>query len=82
MNLIDGAVIWKIKATHGLPLDFALTRLAQLDAVPTWDRLIESASRDGADIPKLVRELQFFVKEAYAPEVAHEINNRLEAISP
>jgi hypothetical protein len=78
MHLVDGAEIWRVKASRGLPLDFAFERLAQSDAVPTWDDLIAAARRDGANIPRLVRELQFFVREAYRPEVAGEINARLE----
>lgn len=73
MKLVDGAEIWRVKATHGLPLDFALEALAKRDAVPTWPDLFAAARRDGANIPKLVRELRFFVREAYAPDVASKI---------
>jgi hypothetical protein len=77
VRLVDGASIWSLKATHGLPLDFALGRLAQAGLVPTWDRLIEAARRDAVNISKLIRELQFFVREAYSPDDAAVICARL-----
>ena len=80
-GLIDGALLWRLKATHGLPLDFALERLAQAKRVPTWDAFFRAARRDGAKVPRLVRELRFFVREAYAAEIAHILTARLEVIS-
>lgn len=80
MTLIDGALVWKMKATHGLPLDMALVVLAKQGMVPTWDRLFDAAEKDGTNIPKLIRECQFYVKEAYFEPDAKAINSRLDLL--
>lgn len=77
MMPFNGARLWYIKATLGLPLDWALTILAREGFVPSWVDLLRAAARDGANIPKLVRELQFYVREAYPADYAKEVNMRL-----
>jgi hypothetical protein len=81
MKTIDGAVIWAAKATHGLPLDMALIKCATEGFVPTWDGLLGAALKDGADLAKLVRELQFYVREAYEPDFAAVVCERLPAMA-
>ena len=77
MELIDGAYLWHLKATHGLPLDMAIMKCAQHDRIPTWLDLLRAARRDGANIDVLIRELQFCVREAYPQPVADEVNHKL-----
>jgi hypothetical protein len=77
MKLMSGKTVWSMKATHGMPLDFVLQQMAKTGWVPRWDELYESANADGANLEKLTRELQFYVKEAYPAEVAEAINERL-----
>ena len=59
MKVIDGKTIWQLKATHGLPLDMALMLCAKHGVVPSWDDLMKAALADGANMGRLVRELQF-----------------------
>jgi hypothetical protein len=77
MNTIGGDIVWRMKATHGLPLDFILARLAKEELIPTWDQLFAAAKADGTNLQKLSRELQFFVRETYPKHIADEINRRL-----
>ena len=82
MQTIDGARIWQIKATHGLPLDMAIQRCASRGFVPTWLELLDAAERDGANIPVLIRELQYCVTEAYEPDFARAVNEKLGWYAP
>lgn len=81
MQVIDGGMLWGLKATHGLPLDISLMRCAQDGMVPAWDTLFEAAKKDGADIAKLARELCFYVKEAYEPDYAKVVCERLPLLA-
>ena len=81
MRPFPGAALWKLQATHGLPLDMALVRLAQEGLVPTWLELFEAARKDGANLRRLHRAVQFFVTEAYGPPIAAAINSRLSLLS-
>lgn len=76
-QLVDGAAVWRLSATHGLPLELALSLLADDGRIPTWDRLLDAAAADGAHIPRLGRRLQDVISDAYAPEDAAEIRRRL-----
>jgi hypothetical protein len=80
MRIIDGELVWSMKATHGVPLDFVLQQLAAADTVPAWDGLFSAALRDGANLDKLVRELNFFVREAYRADIAEQINARMPMV--
>lgn len=81
MLLFPGEEAWRIKAEMGVPMDMILMKLAQDNQVPTWDKLLDAAERDGANIAKLCREMEFFIREAYTPEDATEIITRLRILA-
>lgn len=80
MKVIDGAAIWRLHAQDGFPVEFSLPMLADRNAVPSWDRLLESAKSDGANILKLVDRLKLAVSDAYAPEAAGHIHRGLDLL--
>ena len=47
--LVDGAVVWQLHATHGLPLDVSIPILLARGDVLTWEPLLRAARADGAD---------------------------------
>lgn len=77
-HFLDGAKLWNIKATHGLPLDMALAAMAGQNCLPTWESLFRAALADGANLEKLARELMFFCREVYAPQVAQVLVEKLQ----
>jgi hypothetical protein len=81
VQVVSGEEIWRLKATHGLPLDFALMELARHDAVPAWDQLLAAARRDGTNMPRLVRELSFSVREAYGVDLEQRFNDYCRGIT-
>jgi alanyl-tRNA synthetase len=74
MMLIDGAVIWKLKATHGMPLDMTLDLFWSRRMLPTWAPLLKAAQKDGANIERLVKEIRQIVSNTYPTKIADHIN--------
>jgi len=80
VKCIPGTEVWRWHATHGVPLEISLPMLADRGLVPTWDTLLDSARKDGANAKTLVRRLQSAVQDAYGKEVGREIANRLPSL--
>lgn len=78
-TVIDGAEVWKLHATFGFPLELSLPLLADRGYVPAWDRLLGAAGADGANVPRLLRQLHEIVGDAWPVGVATEIRARLGA---
>jgi hypothetical protein len=78
--VIDGAKVWEMHATHGLPLEVTLMELGRRDIMVSWHELLEAASRDGAGWDTLIPRLQFAVREAYPQALSEVINERLDDI--
>lgn len=77
MTVIDGADVWALSATIGLPLEMSLSLLCDKDCVPSWDRLLEAAQKDGTNMSRLLRRLHEMVGDAYPPDAAAVIRERL-----
>ena len=82
MKPVDGAAIWQLKATHGLPLDFALANLADHEEVPTWDALVAAARKDGTNMKRFGRDLRAAIRDAYPPDTANAICARMPTVFP
>lgn len=76
-KLIDGAKVWEMHATHGFVVDLAIPELARKGFIPTWDKLILAAAKDGANLRVLVRRLQGIVIDSYPREFAFVIREKL-----
>lgn len=75
--LVDGAEVWKLHATHGLPLEISIPMLADAGHIPTWDRLVEAAERDGTNRERLMRRLHDIVGDAFDVGTAAAIREAL-----
>ena len=80
MKTIDGKLIWKMHATHGLPLEIAIPMAASMDYMPTWLDILCAASDDGAIWDTLIPRLQDCAMDSYEDSIAKEICRRLEDI--
>ena len=76
-KLIDGATVWKFHATHGFVVELAIPALAKKGYIPTWDKLILSAAKDGANLRVLVNRLKGIVVDSYPREIAFVIREKL-----
>lgn len=65
-GIILGAEVWKLKATHGLPLDFVLDSLAATDMIFTLPDFLNAAEADGVNLTRLKRTLQTDMLSAYS----------------
>lgn len=78
MKIVPGAKVWALHATHGFPLELSLPLMAaKYDALPSWLPLLEAAQADGANMERLVRRIAEIAGEAYDPETAKVIRDRL-----
>ena len=77
MELIDGEQVWAWHATYGFPLEMSLTILAERGFVPTWDRLLESAKKDGTNLPRLIDRIIAAAYDAYGEDVGGIISVKL-----
>jgi len=68
-------------ATHGFPLELSLPILAGKGYVPAWDRLLEAARRDGANIARLVSRICSLAGETYGPQGARHIRTWLPLLA-
>jgi len=78
MKVVDGALVWKLHATYGFPLELSLPILADRGLVPAWDRLLDAAAADGADVARLIRRLDESCGDAYPPDMADFIRAGLQ----
>lgn len=70
MMQLSGAFLWHLKATHGLPLDMAFVAMARAGATPELGSLYTAAEKDGANLARLKREIEFYIVEAYGESLA------------
>lgn len=77
MKVVSGAEVWRWHATHGVPLEISLPMLADKGLVPTWDALLDSARKDGANEKTLIRRLQSAALDAYGRDDGSVISERL-----
>ena len=77
MDLIDGKIVWTLHATHGMPLEMTLNILAEKNQIPTWDRLLESAKKDGAKLDRLSERIIIAVSDSYPGDVAAIVRQKL-----
>jgi hypothetical protein len=70
ISLIDGGVVWKLHATHGLPIDFIMDYMWDVyKIIPTFLEILKSAKKDGTNIQRLFKELDGYAKIIYGDEV-------------
>jgi alanyl-tRNA synthetase len=81
MNILDGKVIWSLHATHGFPLEISIPMIADKGFVPSWDRLLNAAKKDGTNIDRLVGRLQDIARDAYAEPTSNIIAERLPKLN-
>lgn len=79
-SLIDGEKVWELSATHGFPLEFTLADLAAHNKIPTWDRLILAAKKDGTNLIRFLPKLKDMITDAYPIEVSKIVCNKLDAL--
>lgn len=79
MTVVDGAAIWSLHATHGFPIEFSLAALADRNAVPSWDRLMNAARADGVHMIRFMRRLEEAIMDAYPPDISRMIYARLRS---
>lgn len=78
MKVIPGELVWCLHATHGFPLELSLPILAaKYDAIPAWRELLDAARADGTNLDRLVRRIQEVAGEAYPPEAASHVREKL-----
>ncbi len=75
--LFDGAKVWKMHATNGFTIEFSIPELAKYGYVPTWDKLLIAAAKDGANLRVLVDRLKGIVIDSYPREFAFVIRKKL-----
>ena len=76
-KLFDGARLWAIHATHGFVIELSIPELAKCGYVPTWDKLILAAAKDGANLRVLVDRLKGIVIDSYPRDFAFVIRKKL-----
>lgn len=76
-KLIDGTKVWEMHATHGFVIELAIPALANKGYIPTWDKLILAAAKDGANLRVLVNRLKGIVVDSYPREIAFVIREKL-----
>lgn len=80
MKVIDGEIVWRLHATHGFPLELSVPILAARGLVPAWDRIVDAAEKDGANIRRLYNRLREVVGESYPPEFARNVRYGLDVM--
>lgn len=78
IQLMDGATVWKWKATHGLPIDITLEEMWNRKFMPIWDKLLKAAHKDGANIERLIAELNTFATHIYPEHIWKHIHTHLK----
>ncbi len=80
IQLIDGKLAWDMQATHGLPIDITLEFLWEKRTIPTWDRLLLAASKDGTKIPNLVDRICLYAEYIYPKQIADHVKSNLHEV--
>jgi len=80
MTPINGALVWSLHATHGLPLEISIPMLAERGFVPTWCDILCAAARDGCQWTVLIPRLQDAVADSYPQDYANVVRDRLQII--
>jgi alanyl-tRNA synthetase len=68
MKQISGELLFKLKATHGLPLDMALDRIIEHKVSVEWPSFIEAARADGWPDWKTYYALKYGLQDAFMPQ--------------
>ena len=77
MKLVDGGELWKLHATHGIPIEIGLIVAQQRGFIPTWDRIVTEAEKDGTNIPRFKRRLLSACRDVYPPDVCSRLERFL-----
>ena len=80
MRIISGSDVWQLHATHGLPLEDSLAKLASEQIVPSWDEFFVAARNDGANLRTLQARVSFAVKDAYGSAFHTEWGKRIDLL--
>ena len=76
--LFDGALLFSLKATHGLPLDFAVGRIFDEDFAVDWVEFVKAARRNGWLDAQIFDAVRYALLDAGAPrEIQSGITSRL-----
>lgn len=76
-QLVDGAGIWKLHATYGIPVEIGLLVAERKGYIPTWDTLITAARKDGTNIPRLKRRLVAAASDTYPKHISQAVKEKL-----
>lgn len=78
-KVFDGAKLFELKATHGMPLDFALTRVFAMGYVVEWGSFIQEARKNKRWDFQTIAEIENALKEIQVPQAdAKAIVDRLK----
>lgn len=80
MRVIDGAEVWRLHAEMGFPLDLSVPMLWDEGEVPSWDRLLTAAAKDGANLPRLVERLKMAVRDCATASDAKYVARGLDLL--
>ncbi len=69
--------VWKLHATHGLPVEMSIMFMGMKGWTATWDQRFVAAKRDGANLPVLARWVSEAVGNAYPPAFVEGFRARL-----
>ena len=80
LTVFDGAVLFELQATHGLPLSFALDRIInQQNMAVSWLSFLEAARKNGRKDSNTIRDLRYSLEDADVPKDIREgVLSRLE----
>jgi hypothetical protein len=81
VNMVDGSAIWRLHATHGVPLDISVPECGRRGIMITWLKLLIAADKDGANWTTLIPRLCTAIEDGYPRELSGPICRRLRDIA-
>lgn len=79
-RIFPGAILFQLKATHGLPLDFAIDRVRRDGLTIEWPGFIGEARKNGRWDHQTIEDMQHALADSdVGREDAHQIILRAKA---
>lgn len=80
-RIMDGAEVWALGATHGLPMEVYFIAMAERHAVPDWASFYAAAMHDGTNLDRLTLRVAAAVRDSYDRNDAEYICERLPLVA-
>lgn len=82
-QLISGANVWQLHATHGFPLEISIPMLIdQRQQIPIWTELFDVAAKDGTSMRRLIDRVELLLGDCVTltPEQRQYMRERFDLL--